>query len=444
MNEQIVKFTDLNLNKPLFNALANLGFENATGIQHKVFSYAMSGRDLCGVAQTGTGKTIAYLLPLLRMWSYSKDKLPQYLILVPTVEMVNQVATVARQLAQYQSFDVIEIHGGVNPKIFIKALEDGCDMLVATPGRLLDMMQAGAIRAKNIKKVVLDEYDLMLDLGFKPQIEQIFSKLPPKRQHLLFSATYAEDISDWSEEYFVEPKIIEDLPESVPNTLTQYAFQLPNFLSKINLLDLLLVNDAHIEKTLIFTSKKEMADLILEKLSERGIENIDIIHGNKSFNRRKESMDNFRSGACKILIASDIASRGLDIQDISHVINMDVPWPAEDYIHRVGRTGRNGKSGIAISMISNAEREKWDEITETIAVTVPFQELPEYLELSDELLPFEQINTKLKATYKTAVDVAGPAFHEKKAKNLKVNVRRNIEKEKKLKYGKAYKKEQKQ
>ncbi len=330
MNENIVKFTDLNLNKPLWNSLQDLGFENATGIQHKVFSTAMSGKDLCGVAQTGTGKTLAYLLPLLRMWTYAKDKLPQYLILVPTVEMVNQVADVARALAKYQSFDIIEIHGGINPKIFIKALENGCDLIIATPGRCLDLLQMGAIKAKNIKKVVLDEYDLMLDLGFKPQIEQIFAKLPLKRQHLLFSATYAEDISEWSDEYFIEPKIIEDLPEAVPENLSQMAYLLPNFLSKINLLDLLLVNDAHIEKTLIFASKKEMADLILEKLTERGIENIDIIHGNKSFNRRKESIENFKNGSGKILIASDIASRGLDIKDISHVINMDVPWPAED------------------------------------------------------------------------------------------------------------------
>jgi ATP-dependent RNA helicase RhlE len=443
MNESIVKFDDLNLNKPLWNALDDLGFENATGTQHKVFSYAMSGKDLCGIAQTGTGKTLAYLLPLLRMWSYSKDKLPQYLILVPTVEMVSQVAAVARELAKYISFDVIEIHGGINPKIFIKTLESGCDLIVATPGRCLDLMQMGSLKAKNIKKVVLDEYDLMLDLGFKPQIEQIFAKLPPKRQHLLFSATYAEDISDWSDEYFIEPKIIEDLPEAVPATITQYAYVLPNFLSKINLLDLLLVNDAHIEKTLIFTSKKEMADLILEKLSDRGIENIDIIHGNKSFNRRKESIENFKNGTCKILIASDIASRGLDINDISHVINMDVPNPAEDYIHRVGRTGRNGQKGIAISMVSTADQEKWEEIIETIGVTVPYQDLPGFLELSDELLPFELVVTKLKSTYKTTIVDSGPAFHDKIAKNLKVNVRRNIEKEKKAKYGKSYKKEQK-
>jgi ATP-dependent RNA helicase RhlE len=444
MIQNPVLFSDLNLNKPLWNALDDLGFEEATGIQHKVFSYAMSGKDLCGVAQTGTGKTLAYLLPLLRMWTYSKEKLPQYLILVPTVEMVSQVAGVARELAKYQSFDVIEIHGGVNPKIFIKTLEGGCDLIVATPGRFLDLLQMGAIRAKNIKKVVLDEYDLMLDLGFKPQIEQIFAKLPAKRQHLLFSATYAEDISDWSDEYFIEPKIIEDLPEAVPATLTQYAYIVPNFLSKINLLDLLLVNDAHIEKTLIFTSKKEMADLILEKLTDRGIEGIDIIHGNKSFNRRKESIENFKDGTCKILIASDIASRGLDIKDISHVINMDVPSPAEDYIHRVGRTGRNGQKGIAISMISAVEQDKWEEILETIDISVPYQELPSFLEITDELLPFEQVVVKLKKTYKNTIVESGPAFHDKKEKNTKVNVRRNIEKEKKLKYGKAYKKEQKQ
>ena len=444
MKENQVLFTDLNLNKPLLNALQDLGLEHATGIQHKVFSTAMSGKDLCGVAQTGTGKTLAYLLPLLRMWSYSKDKLPQYLILVPTVEMVAQVAEVARSLSTYLSFDIIEIHGGVNPKIFIKALEGGCDMIVATPGRCLDLLQMGSLKAKNIKKVVLDEYDLMLDLGFKPQIEQIFAKLPAKRQHLLFSATYAEDISEWSDEYFIEPRIIEDLPDAVPENLSQTAYILPNFLSKINLLDLLLVNDAHIEKTLIFTSKKEMADLILEKLTERGIENIDIIHGNKSYNRRKESIENFKNGESKILIASDIASRGLDIKDISHVINMDVPWPAEDYIHRVGRTARNGQTGIAISMVSTLENDKWIEVQASLGITVQEKELPHFLELSDELLPFEIPVSKLKNTYKTTIVESGPAFHDKIAKNLKVNVRRNIEKEKKLKYGKSYKKEQKQ
>ncbi len=444
MNENVVKFTDLNLNKPLWNALEDLGFEHATGIQHKVFSTAMSGKDLCGIAQTGTGKTLAYLLPLLRMWAYAKDKLPQYLILVPTVEMVQQVAAVARDLAKYISFDVIEIHGGINPKIFIKTLEGGSDLIVATPGRCLDLLQMGSLKAKNIKKVVLDEYDLMLDLGFKPQIEQIFSKLPPKRQHLLFSATYAEDISEWSDEYFIEPRIIEDLPETVPAGLKQISYFLPNFLSKINLLDLLLVNDERIEKTLIFASAKDVADLILEKLTARGIENIDIIHGNKSFNRRKESIDNFKNGTSKILIASDIASRGLDIKDITHVINIDVPWPAEDYIHRVGRTARNGQSGTAISMISYSEKEKWEELLSILEVSVENLEIPEFLELSDEILPFEIPNTKLKNTYKTSIVESGPAFHTKIAKNQKVNVRRNIEKEKKLKYGKSYKKEQKQ
>lgn len=439
-----MKFSDLNLNKSLLNALEDLGLDSPTSIQSKVFSIVMSGKDMGGIAQTGTGKTLAYLLPLMRMWTFSKDKLPQIVILVPTRELVVQVLETAKKLATYISFDSVGVYGGVNIKTQVLELAQGCDLLVATPGRFIDLAASGALKVKNIKKLVIDEFDMMLDLGFRPQLETIFDKIPEKRQNLLFSATISEEVEDLLEDTFKSPEIIEDVAVGTPHqNIEQRAYFIPNFRTKINFLEVLLANDSQMTKNLVFVGNKVLADALYEELKMREVENLEVIHSNKSQNYRFRVLESFTKGEIRTLIATDLGSRGLDIPKISHVINVDIPEVAEDYIHRIGRTGRGNEKGISISLISEKEQELFDEIETLMNYKVTIGETPVYLEISDSLMPFEmeKIDMKILAP-KKKIEV-GPAFHEKAEKNKKINKRRDIEAEKKAKYGKAYKKERK-
>ncbi|MBL0327301.1 MAG: DEAD/DEAH box helicase [Cytophagaceae bacterium] len=435
-----MKFNDLNINRSLLNALEDMSLETPTSIQTKVFSEVMSGKDLAGIAKTGTGKTIAYLLPLIRMWNFSKEKLPQIVILVPTRELVVQVQEVAKKLTSYISFDTVGVYGGVNIKTQIIELQNGCDLLVATPGRFIDLAAAGVLKVKNIKRLVLDEFDTMLDLGFRPQLEQIFDKVPEKRQNLLFSATVTEDIEALLEDYFKSPAIIEDDSLSTPHqNINQRAYILPNFESKINLLEVLLSNDPEMTKNLIFVSEKGKADILLAELQIRGIESVDIIHSNKSQNYRFNAISKFSEGETRTLIATDIGSRGLDIPMISHVVNMDLTDQPEDYIHRIGRTGRASQNGKAISLLTEKENTTLEKIEELLNYKISKVELPKFLEISDQLFDFEKEYQPVKFIKTKTQKIDGVAFHEKSEKNKKVNKKRNIEKEKQKNTGKPIK-----
>jgi ATP-dependent RNA helicase RhlE len=437
-----MKFEELNLNKSILRAIEDLELENPTPIQEQVFSVAMSGRDICGIAQTGTGKTLAYLLPLLRMWTFSKEKLPQILILVPTRELVVQVVEVAKSLTTYMSFDTVGVYGGINMKTHVAELLNGCDLLVATPGRFTDLAAAGAIKVKNIKKLVIDEFDMMLDLGFRPQLELIFDKIPEKRQNLLFSATMTKDAEEILDVFFKSPVQIETPTAGSPlDNIHQKAYLVPNFQTKINFLEVLLANDKEMTKNLIFVTNKAQADILVNDLIERGIEDVDVVHSNKSQNFRFNAIKRFESGEIKTLICTDIVSRGLDLTEVSHVINFELPEDPEIYIHRIGRTGRAQQNGTSISMISPREVDLRLAIEELMGEKITISETPSFIEVSDRLMIFEIDEPLMKVLMpKKKVDI-GPAFHEKKEKNKKVNVRRNIEAEKKRKYGKSYKKE---
>lgn len=301
-----MKFSDLNLNKSLLNALEDLGLDSPTSIQSKVFSIVMSGKDMGGIAQTGTGKTLAYLLPLMRMWTFSKDKLPQIVILVPTRELVVQVLETAKKLATYISFDCVGVYGGVNIKTQVLELAQGCDLLVATPGRFIDLAASGALKVKNIKKLVIDEFDMMLDLGFRPQLETIFDKIPEKRQNLLFSATISEEVEDLLEDTFKSPEIIEDVAVGTPHqNIEQRAYFIPNFRTKINFLEVLLANDSQMTKNLVFVGNKVLANALYEELKMREVESIEVIHSNKSQNYRFRVLESFTKGEIRTLIATD-------------------------------------------------------------------------------------------------------------------------------------------
>jgi ATP-dependent RNA helicase RhlE len=438
-----MKFEDLNINKPLLKALSEMGFDEPTLIQEKVFSVAMSGKDVCGIAQTGTGKTLAYLLPLLRLWSFSKEKLPQILVIVPTRELVSQVVEMTQQLTQFMSFDSIGVYGGVNLKTHVAELSNGCDLLVATPGRFIDLAASGALKVKNIKKLVIDEFDMMLDLGFRPQLKLIFDKIPEKRQNLLFSATLTEEVQELLDVFFTSPELVEAAPSGARlENIDQKVYFLPNFNTKINFLEVLLANDPAMTKNMVFVASKTEADLLESELNKRGFASLAVIHSNKSQNYRFRVVEEFENGKINTLISTDIVSRGLDLESVSHVINFDLPAEPQSYIHRIGRTGRVANNGTAVSFVSEKDQDKLEMIENLMGYQIPIFETPEYLEISDEIRPFE-IEEDLTKIVKQKVkkkENVGPAFHEKLEKNKKVNVRRNVEKEKQKKYGKSYRK----
>jgi ATP-dependent RNA helicase RhlE len=434
-------FADLNLNKPLLNALNELGYTTPTPIQEQVFPVVMSGRDVCGIAQTGTGKTLAYLLPCLRQYQFSKEHTTQILILVPTRELVVQVVDTIKQLTNYMNLMIVGVYGGVNLRPQQAEVQQGADILVATPGRLVDLLVSKTIKLKALKKLVIDEVDEMLTLGFQAQLTTIFDLLP-KRQNLLFSATLTDDVNKLLDTYFANPVRIEAAPSgSTAATITQKVYEVPNFYTKVNLLDLLLRRHADMSRVLVFADSKAMTDLVHDQLAPRFPDQIDFIHANKAQNKRFDAVERFRSGEIRVLITTDLLARGLDIDDITHVVNFDLPDEPESYVHRVGRTGRANRSGVAISFITPADAELRTAIETLINQPIATVDLPDNLVVSEELLYGEkpQIRMKIIDTTTPRPDTAGSAFQEKIAKNQKVNVRRDIAAEKRLKYGRPIK-----
>lgn len=431
-------FESLNIKKQLLNSLNDLGLTRPTVIQQRAFSVIMSGKDVVGIAQTGTGKTFAYLLPLLNQWQYSKDKSPAILILVPTRELVAQVIANVEKLTTYQSVEAGGAYGGTNIKTQVAMLSEGPDVLVATPGRLLDLIFNGSLKTKSIKKLVIDEVDEMLNLGFRDQLTKIFDLLPEKRQNLMFSATITPDVEKIIKAFFFAPVRIEAAPAGTPlQNIRQVAFRVPNFNSKINLLFHFL-SDETFHKVLIFTASKKTANSVFERLEARYPDTTGIIHSNKDQNFRFQSVNHFNDGTFRVLVATDLVSRGLDISGVTHVINFDLPDVPENYIHRIGRTGRADKDGQAIALIKEADEAKLIEIELMMEQEVPFDDWPEGVEHSNVLTPDEMPDdpTAGMSYRKKKREPSGPAFHEKKAKNKKVNVRYNHEKEMRKKYGK--------
>lgn len=432
-------FDDLNLNTPLLTALDNLGYTNPTTIQHRVFPIVMSGRDVCGIAQTGTGKTLAYLLPCLRQWKFSKDKSPQILIIVPTRELVAQVVETVKSLIPYMSLVVVGVYGGVNINTQQAEVEKGVDVLVATPGRLYDLAMNGAFKTKMIKKLVIDEVDEMLNLGFRTQLKNILDLLPKRRQNLLFSATITDDVEAIMDTYFNDPIRVEAAPTGTPlENIIQTGYDVPNFYTKVNLLELLLTEDQTMTKVLVFAVTKNLADQLYAQLEAKFPGTAGVIHSNKEQNHRFNTVKQFKEGNYRFIIATDIVARGIDIAEVTHVINFDTPEVPENYIHRIGRTGRADKKGIAITFITPKEKPFQAAIESLMKCQIPMLPLPANLIVSDELTEDEKPkvfmrNVLVKLPRKRDV---GPAFHAKSAKNSKVNVKKSRKDIMTKKYGK--------
>lgn len=427
-------FDELNINKPLLNALADLDFFTPTPIQEQAFPVIMSGVDMVGIAQTGTGKTFAYLLPILRQLRFSDQKHPRILIIVPTRELVKQVEEEIEKLTKYMNVRFAGVYGGTNINTQKQLVYNGLDILVGTPGRLIDLTLTGTLRLKNIQKLVIDEVDEMLNQGFLKPLTHFFENLPEKRQNLMFSATLTEEVETLIQTTFHKPKKIEIAPHGTPlEQIDQKAYAVPNFYTKTNLLTHLLKEDQSIEKVLIFAGSRKLADRLFESIRPLFPERIGIIHSNKSQNFRFRNLKDFEEDKINILIATDLVSKGIDISEVSHVINFDMPKIPGDYIHRIGRTGRADKPGIAISFINEVEKEYQNEIEDLMKMKIPMLAMPENVEIStiftDEELPRPKMKNYLK---RPKLESKG-AFHEKSAKNQKVNSGSPSKKRKKYK-----------
>lgn len=439
-------FQDLNLNKGLLNALLDLGMTTPTAIQEKTFSTIMSGKDVVGIAQTGTGKTFAYLLPSLRLWKFSKARNPQILIIVPTRELVAQVVEEVEKLSKYTNVTAIGVYGGTNIRTQKASLLPGCDVVVGTPGRLVDLMLDGAFKTKDIKRLIIDEVDEMLHLGFRTQLKNILEFLPEKRQNLMFSATLIEEVVHVIDQFTSRYIKIEAAPSGAPlENIEQSAYKVSNFNTKANLLEYLLAANDSMKKVLVFAGTKKLADALYARMTEALGEGIGIIHSSKSQNNRFATVANFQNGAHRIIIATDIIARGLDVSGVTHVINFDLTDIAEKYIHRIGRTGRAEEKGIAISFVTPDEEPSLKDIEALMDQEIPIVELPEDLEISHVLIPLEVPeehvpfnNNKMKQH-----EPSGPAFHEKKESNLKTNFHLTRDETNKRKYKKAGKKKSK-
>ena len=414
-------FENLKLKKQLKNAIADLGIEKLTPIQQESYSCILGGSDFVGIAQTGTGKTFAYLLPVLQELKFSDQQHPRVLILAPTRELVIQIVKEIEKLTPYLSIRVAGVYGGSsNIKTQKKAVNNGLDIVVGTPRRLYDLVLANVLRLKTIKKLVIDEVDIMLDFGYKTQLKNIFDHLPEKRQNILFSATMTRYVDQLTDDFLINPtKKTISISGTPLDNIDQESYAVPNFYTKANLLNLLLQDKEEYNKVLIFVGTKINADRLSEILEFES--EVSTIHSSKEQNYRTKSIEKFENGTSRILIATDVIARGIDIDKISTVISFDTPFYPENYIHRIGRTGRAEQQGKAILFYSEKESVLKGEIEGLMNYTIPIKELPAELEISRQLTPEEKdkpIDFDAQQLNKNDSE-ARPSIQKKSAKNSK-------------------------
>jgi ATP-dependent RNA helicase RhlE len=366
----MITFSDMGLNPTLLDNLTSAGYQTPTAIQEQSIPVLLEGHDLLGIAQTGTGKTAAFALPILhRLATNHETTVLKALILVPTRELCTQVHNSLESYGKNLNLKSTTIFGGVSQDEQVRALKKGVDVLVATPGRLIDLMKQGHIRLGKIEILVLDEADRMLDMGFMEELQEILEKVPPKRQTIFFSATMPDSVSRFSRNILYRPKRIDATPES---TTVEKISQKVIFCKKVDKFQLLkkILKDEGTELAIVFTKTKNMADKVKEYLLHWRIP-ATVIHGDKDQRDREKALHNFKEGSFKILIATDIAARGIDVQGVSHVINFELPLDAESYVHRIGRTARAGKEGQAISFCEEYEKEMLEKIEYFIKMKLP-------------------------------------------------------------------------
>ncbi|HRG79010.1 MAG TPA: DEAD/DEAH box helicase [Cyclobacteriaceae bacterium] len=411
-----ISWNDFKLNKQLLDAVADTGFESPTEIQQKCIPLIMGGQHVIGIAQTGTGKTAAYLLPLIMKVRYAQGTEARALILVPTKELVIQVFAQASALAKYTDLRIVEIYGGVGPKTQLEKIKTGVDILIATPGRLLELYQRNELGVKQIKTLVLDEADKMMDMGFMPQLRRIFEVIPSKRQNVLLSATFPEKVERLADEFLDFAVRVAVTPQAtVATKVSQELYFVPNTLTKIHFLEHLLRDEKDFNRVMIFTRTKDLANNLYKYLERKKIGPVRVIHSNKGQNSRINAMNEFKEGKLRILVSTDVASRGIDVTNVSHVINFDVPIMYEDYVHRTGRTGRAFQEGKAITFATDAEKYHIDKIEKIIREKIPVKKLPRQIEVAEtEFDELQSMAREIDRQKRYEDPEFKGAFHEKK------------------------------
>lgn len=401
--------------------LNEIGFTVPTPIQEQAIPVIKAGNDLFGIAQTGTGKTAAYILPILTKLVKAEGEDPRVVVLVPTRELAIQVGEDFDELGKYTNIRVAAVYGGIGWTKHADLIIPGIDVLVSTPGRLLDLYGHGVFTMKKVKMLVIDEADRMLDMGFMPQLRNIFELIPPRRQNMLFSATFSEKVEKMTEEFMALPARVEVAPSATPVELVeQIVYHVPNFRTKLNLLEYLLEDEAVFSKVIVFCKTKVAAEAVYKVVSRHSEGEKRILHSNKAQSSRINSITSFKNDDVRILISTDVSARGIDASLVTHVINFDVPVNYDDYIHRIGRTARAGNNGVAITMLNPAEVWHFEKIEEIIRMEIPVTELPEEVEVFET--PYEENQTILREVdmqRQSDDPTYQGAFHEKKKKKDK-------------------------
>ena len=366
-----MSFAKLGINLNLVKKIEEQGWAIPTPIQEKAIPIALGGQDLIGIAQTGTGKTGAFLIPILHKLGYKALGLPRVLIFAPTKELAAQIGEHYEKLSLVEDIKSVVLVGGVGMKSQLDAVKLGVDVVISTPGRFMDLYRKGALDLKNVKTLVLDEADRLMDMGFMPQLRTLLEVIPIKRQNMLFSATFPEKVEQLSFEFLEFPVRIEEVAESTPaETISQFWYPVNSKRTKVNLLEHLLEDEERFNRVIVFVNTKENADYLFSFASRKLQGGAVIIHSNKSQSNRNNSLDAFEQGEKRILVTTNVSSRGLDIDSVSHVINFDVPIVVEDYVHRIGRTGRAYKVGEAISFVTKAEKMYIDRYSKKMKFVV--------------------------------------------------------------------------
>ncbi len=416
------KFNTLKLQPILLDNLKELGYSKPTPIQMKSIPIALNGKDILGIAQTGTGKTASFTLPLISLLSSgrARARMPRSLILCPTRELATQVAFSFEKYSKNTKLNKALLIGGVSFKDQDKVIDRGVDVLIATPGRLIDHFERGKLMLNGVQILVIDEADKMLDMGFFPDIEKIFKNTPFTKQTLFFSATMAQEIENITKEFLHNPSIIEiDKEASTSINIKQSVFFIKKSL-RLNsnnekrkvLRKILKKNDTLMKNGIIFCNRKKDVEILTNSLKKYGYDSKSI-HGDLDQHKRTKILNDFREEKLRLLVASDVAARGLDIQSVSHVINFDIPTQAEDYIHRIGRTGRAGREGVAISICAQNERKYLEKIEELMEKKLLIENLPyeKHFSNRNDQIEKNKINEKVETNKKNIETVVGLGKH---------------------------------
>lgn len=413
-------FEELKITRQFLNAIEEAGFTVPTEIQIKAIPRILAGQDLIGIAQTGTGKTAAYALPLLQILKYAQGNDARCLILVPTKELAVQVEKQISMLALHTDLRWVALYGGIGPKSQIEKLTGGVDLIIATPGRFLELYAKGVVTVKKIKHIVLDECDRMMDMGFWPQLRNVQEKIPQKKQQLLFSATFPEKVEHLAENFLLFPSRVEVTPQATAaTTVEQFIYEVANFRTKLSLLEHLL-KDEKLMRVMVFVRTKEDATNIFKYFERKETGEIRLLHSNKGQNARMNAINDFKSGDVRILISTDVSARGIDVFEVSHVINFNIPSHHEDYVHRIGRTGRAFRTGVAISFMDESEKYHVAKIEKLIRQPIARLPIPDGTEIFETPKPeFQEQMREIDRQKRLENPEFKGAFHEKKFKPKK-------------------------